>query len=209
MIMPEMPMERVSMAFAKFSNWKLNIFAGSVVQGLTNNPAYPNPPVSMADLKAASDGFGQAISDGWDGGRVLTAIKRAKRAAVISILRDEAHYVQIIAKHNPVVLLSSGFTAISKNTAQTPLIRPRILTTNNQHSAQLWLRLTRVPNANLYQVRWRVGAGEWVDGGIHPKARRLVLENLTPGTVYEIQVRALGGSTRYGEWSLSATKMAT
>ena len=204
-----MPMERVSLRFAKFPDLKLNIFAGSVSVGMTNNPAYPDPPVSMADLKAAGDGFERAITNAWGGGTVLTAVKNAARERLTSILRDEAHYVQIIAKNSLSTLLSSGFTATSKNTAQTPLIRPRILAALNQYTTQLWLRVTRVPNASSYQVRWRIGGGEWVDGGIHPQARRLVLENLTPGTVYEIQARGLGGSTGRSEWSLSATKMAT
>lgn len=204
-----MPMERVSLRFAKFPDLKLKLFASSVGVGMTNNPAYPDPPMSMADLKAASDGFEQAITDAWDGGTVLTALKNAAREQLISVLRDEALYVQIIAKHDLAILLSSGFTATSKNTAQTPLIRPRILAALNVYTTQLWLRVTRVPNASSYQVRWRIGGGEWVDGGIHPLARRLVLEHLTPGTLYEIQARGLGGSTGRSEWSLSATKMAT
>jgi hypothetical protein len=40
------------------------------------------------------------------------------------------------------------------------------------------------------------------------KARRLVLENLTPGTVHAIQVRAVGGSTGYSYWSDPVSHMA-
>ena len=40
------------------------------------------------------------------------------------------------------------------------------------------------------------------------KARRLVLENLTPGAVYAIQMRAVGGSTGHSCWSDPVSHMA-
>jgi len=58
-------------------------------------------------------------------------------------------------------------------------------------------------------VRIKVGDGDWQGGGIHPQARKIVLAGLTPGTTYQIQVRALGGRTGYSNWSMTATKMAT
>lgn len=197
------------MAFAKFRDAKLAIFGGSVILGMTNNPAYPNPPVSMTDLAAASDGFRKANGDASGGGTVLTAAKNAAREKLIGLLRDEAHYVQIIARKDLPALLSSGFTATRRNMAQTPLARPAILSILNRHSTQLWLSLTSVPNARAYQAQLKNGDGAWHEAGIYPQARRLVLEGLAPGTIYEMRVRAVGGSTGYSDWSLPASKMAT
>jgi hypothetical protein len=53
-----------------------------------------------------------------------------------------------------------------------------------------------------------VGGGEWQEAGIFPQARRMVLANLTPGTIYNIRVRALGGSTGYSEWSPVTSRMS-
>jgi hypothetical protein len=125
------------------------------------------------------------------------------------MLRDEVHYVQSIAKNNLSALLSSGFTAIDRNTAQSPLPKPLIKAVLNQSSGELWLRVKRVPNARNYQVRRKVGEGEWMDDGIHSQTRKIVVPDLTPGIVYTIQVRALGGSTGYSEWSMAKSKMAT
>ena len=185
------------------------IFAGSVVIGLTNNPNFPNLPVSLADLSTATDDYRNAFVNSMRGGMVQTATKNQARARLISVLRDEAHYVQIIAKNDLPTLLSSGFTAIDRNTAQTRLPKPVILKVLNQSSTQLWLRVKRVPNARSYQVRLKIGDGEWFDGGTCSQARQIVLANLTPGTVYGIQVRALGGSTGYSDWSMATSKMAT
>jgi hypothetical protein len=40
------------------------------------------------------------------------------------------------------------------------------------------------------------------------KARRRMLENLTLGTVYAIQMRAVGDSTGYSYWSDAVFRMA-
>ena len=197
------------MAFAKLRDNQLSVFAGSVILGLTDNPAFPNLPVSLADLSAATDDYRNTLVNVLGGGTLQTALKNQARARLITVLRDEAHYVQIIGKNNRSALLSSGFTDIDRNTAQSPLAVPVVKAVLNQHSGQFWLRLKRVPNARNYQVRLKIGEGEWMDGGIYSKARKIVVPDLTPGTLYTIQVRALGGSTGYSEWSMATTKMAT
>ncbi|PYR85245.1 MAG: hypothetical protein DMG18_06830 [Acidobacteria bacterium] len=39
------------------------------------------------------------------------------------------------------------------------------------------------------------------------KSRSMTITGLTPGTIYAIQVRALGGSTGSGDWSDAVTHM--
>ncbi len=200
---------RVSMAFAKFGDRRLGFVGRSVLLALANNPNFPDPPVSLADLTAVVDAYDDARVENRIGGQVATAQKNEARDRLISVLRDEAHYVQITAKYNLPALLSSGFRAIERNTTPTPLARPVIRKADNQVSTQLRLLVQRVPNARVYQVRWKIGEGDWQDGGSYTQARTMVLKNLTPGTVYILQVRAVGGSTGCSDWSLAITKMAT
>ena len=56
------------------------------------------------------------------------------------------------------------------------------------------------------QVPEGVGA---VGGGIFPNTKNNVLANLAPGTVYNVRIRAIGGSTQYSEWSATMSLMAT
>ena len=72
----------------------------------------------------------------------------------------------------------------------------------------LRLRLTSVPNARSYQAQLKVGDGEWQDADIHQQARKLILQGLVPGTLYQIRVRATGGSTGYSGWSMVTSCMA-
>jgi hypothetical protein len=41
------------------------------------------------------------------------------------------------------------------------------------------------------------------------QSSRIILGSLTPGKVYMIQARAIGGSTGFSDWSTSVTIMAT
>jgi hypothetical protein len=52
------------------------------------------------------------------------------------------------------------------------------------------------------------GANGWQAVGTFTNSRRIVLENLTPGTTYTVQARAVG-TTGYSEWSDPVSRMAT
>jgi hypothetical protein len=40
-------------------------------------------------------------------------------------------------------------------------------------------------------------------------ARKIILTSLTPGTVYNVQARAIGGSTGYSDWSDPSSHIVT
>ena len=200
---------RVSLRFARFKDRSIGFIGRSILTGLANNPFFPDLPVSLADLEQAVEDYENAHVLSMGGGRLQTSRKNAARARLISILRDEAHYVQIVAKNNLPALLSSGFTDTDRNTAQTKLSTPYVRRVLNQSSGQLTLRVNRVRNARSYEVRLRAGDGDWFDAGTYSQARNIVLLNLIPGTVYGIQVRAFGGSTGCSDWSMATSKMAT
>ena len=45
--------------------------------------------------------------------------------------------------------------------------------------------------------------------GIFTNSRRIEIGNLTPGTTYTVQTRAIGGSKGYSEWSDPQSTIAT
>jgi hypothetical protein len=69
--------------------------------------------------------------------------------------------------------------------------------------------LQPVTNAKTYEIRVSSTANAWQHGGTFTQTRHLVLENLTPGTHYTLQARAVGGSTGYSNWSDPISHMAT
>src|SRR5258706_14260539 len=68
--------------------------AQAVWTGLTGNPAYPNPSVDLAVLKAAVDGYTAALAAALDGGKTALMERDAKRVALIRILQNLAAYVE-------------------------------------------------------------------------------------------------------------------
>jgi chitodextrinase len=89
------------------------------------------------------------------------------------------------------------------------LATPAILGVTNGASTTLTLNVEVVTNAKAYEVRQSTTAGTWQDAGTYTQARRIVVEGLTPGTVYTFQVRAVGGATGYSDWSDPISHMAT
>jgi hypothetical protein len=198
---------RVNLGFANYSDSNLNDFTLNVIASLTGNASFPTPPVTLADLGTLQTAFQEAMTAAAPGGRHLTAAKNAARMALINALRTVATYVQGIASQDVAMLLTSGFQANSTNRTRTPLPAPNILGIYNEFSATLTVRLQPVSNARAYQVRASTGSTvlPTVDS---TAARRVVVGNLTPGTVYTVQCRALGGSTGYSDWSDPVSHMA-
>ena len=72
------------------------------------------------------------------------------------------------------------------------------------------MRLTPVLNAKAYHVQTNTnGNGTWTEAGIYTQARRIELGNLTPGTVYNVRARAIGGSAGCSDWCKPNSLMAT
>jgi hypothetical protein len=198
---------RVSHRYVRLTDTSFNIFGSSVILGMTNNPAFPNPLVPLATLSALQTDYAQKLAANLTGGTVATAAKNKARAALTDGLRRQGIYVQGVA-NEMITLLSSGYSSVSQNRAQTQLVRPWIRKILNEDTGKLTLRVTPIANARNYQVQIQVGGGEWQEAGIFPQARRLVVANLTSGTVYNIRVRAIGGSTGYSEWSNVTSRMS-
>jgi hypothetical protein len=184
--------------------------ADDVVDGLTGNPAFPTSPVAPAALTTLNTTLRTAITAADAGGPQQTAAKNKAYNAVTDALRKNANYVEIQANNDLETLLSSGYDVVSTNRAQAPLYQPLILSIENLATTQLLLRLQTVLNAKSYQVQISTSVnGPWQEAGIYTAARRIVLMGLTPGTVYFVRVRAIGGSTGYSEWSVPVSLMCT
>jgi hypothetical protein len=200
---------RTSLAFSRLSDAELVTFTENVIASLTGNAAFPTPLVSIADITAALGTFNTKLAAAADGGKQATAEKNDAREALDNLLRQEAAYVQSIAGNDLATLLSSGFDATSSNRTRVPLNKPVVDGILNEMSTQLTVRLQPVDNARAYEVRMSYGPNGWQAAGVFTQARRIVLSDLTPGTTYTVQARAVGGTTGYSDWSDPVSHMAT
>ncbi len=204
---------RVLLGFAAAPDHSLEETATAVLQKFYGNAAYPNPPVTLLVFQAALTAFSLSIAAALQGGPEETADKNNKREILIGLLRQIAGYVQENHGNDLATLLSSGFEAVSTNRASTPLPAPTIKDILNEMSCQLIVRVSPIDNAKCYEVRYALIAaggalGPWQTGGLHTSSRSMPVGGLTPGGNYSFQVRAVGGSTGYSDWSDPVSHMS-
>lgn len=213
-----MPHLRVLLGFTTASDASTLETGQAVHDHLYTSPLWavpPNPviPVTAAALDAAVEAFGSAIAAAQLGGPADTADKNNKREALIVLLRQLAGYVQENHGNDLAKLLASGFEAVSTNRASVPLEAPTIKDIINGMSGQLIVRVGRVDNARAYELRYALigpgGApGAWITTLLFTSSRSMPVGGLTPGGNYLFQVRAVGGSTGYSDWSDPVSHMS-
>lgn len=194
---------KVSLGFSKMSDHGLENTANEVITGMTGNSHYPSPPVTMVELREATDAFSAALGAMWDGGPRATALKNERRAELTKLLFDLGCYVQTACDHNLVVLLSSGFKAVQTTHTTGPLEMPVVVEVKNDGAGVLSMRLKAVKRAQAYEVRYslaNVDPAVW-QTLVFTQSRAMRIPNLNAGVVYQLQARAVGGSTGHSIWT--------
>jgi hypothetical protein len=186
---------------------------GVILAGLTNNPSFPSPPVDLQALKTAVDDLNAALAAQAHAGLAATAEKNSKAAVLTEMLRKLKHYVEDNCGNDVTVLLSSGFAAAGNTRNRAPLPNPAIVSVDLGLSGELLLTVTRIPRAKCYEVRMATAGadnmpGPWQPAGLFTNSQSMSVRGLAPGMTYAFQVRAIGGSTGYSDWSNSVSRMA-
>jgi hypothetical protein len=177
----------------------------AVVKGLDGNTAYPNPSVDLATAKAAGALYSAALADALDGGKKAVVARNKQRENVIQILRQLAHYVELNCKNDVGTFLSSGVELATKNPPQ-PLTPPMIRKVAHGNAGQLLVSVDPLKGAYSYEVRFGMSGANgsqpasWQSIGFTSARSAVTVDNLTAGTVYVFQARALGplGYSDYG-----------
>ncbi len=199
---------RVSLSFVKLPKDQLNSYIILVLVCLKNNLLFPNLPVALTTLSALQAAYQDAMNAAAVGGSKDTKALAEARDAVVVALRQIAAYIQSLNLTESQVLTSGYDVVVWSNTPIT-LVAPVVTGLDNSISTQLAVYLQAVPGAKAYHVQYCLGTGAWQEAGIWPNTKNIILKNLTPGTVYTVRVRAVGGSDQYGPWSLSMSLMCT
>jgi len=206
------PQIRIADGLRTQSAERLIATARAIIEGMTGNPSFPSPPVDLKTVQAALDDLSAALIAQPNGGPLATAEKKNKQEALILLLRRLRYYVEGHCGNDLSVLLSTGFQAAVTTRVRSPLANPSILNLGLGNSTELVLKVTPIAHAKCYEVRMAaVGAGDspgpWQTAGLFTNSRSMTIEGLTPGTTYMFQVRAVGGSTRYSDWSNPVSRM--
>ena len=184
--------------------------------GVFGNPAvFSNTPVDGPTFQSAIDRFATAVAAVvHDGGKIVVEQRNKCRAEVLMMYRALGHYVEAACKNDMSTFVSSGFTPISKPQVSTsqPLQAPQIDSIEQGQTGQFILTFTRVPKARHYEVSYvpLTAAGATAEPTtikVTNTRPPMIINNLTPGTVYKFQVRAYG-KPGYSDWSATVQRMA-
>ena len=207
---------RVKLGYDGLSDKDVATQGVAVVDGMTNNPKFVNPPVNPADLKTQVETFASLIAAAADGSKKAITERKKQRAVVVKMLRQLGHWVEANCNDDAATLQSSGYQQQAtpvRNASPQPLDGPPTFKLENgPNSGQVVLRGKPVFKAVSYTVHYApMGSdgkpGSWTEMSPVTVIRSITVNGLTPGTTYAFQVRALGRAG-YTNWGDSVTRMA-
>jgi hypothetical protein len=208
----------VSLWYKKLPVEALPPCAGWIVSCMSSNAAFNKPPIPYVppvppdptaplDMTTRIANLETAIKNYEDGGSQALNARTIAYNAVIEGLDALGFYAQTVGRFNLPLLLASGFQARSKNRGQVKLDTPSITGIDNDSPTTLDVHATAVANALLYEVQTCIGTADWKTVLFSQQARTITLTGLTTGTVYNVRVRALGGSTGQSDWSMPGSSI--
>jgi hypothetical protein len=186
----------------------LVVASGRIVASMAGNAVYPLPKPTLAQVIAARDTYVAAVAV-LDRGKLSVARRNGAREPLVQLLRELALYVQQASGGDREKLLASGYPVQKTrqpssvpNPPQNLRLRPAKI------SGQMLARCDTLPSAKSYQWRYASATAPttWLLQDPTTSAS-CTLEDLVPGTIYTVQVRAVS-SKGVSEWSDGATLMA-
>ena len=180
-----------------------------IVSGLTGNASFPSPTPALTAISSALADFSSALAEAVHGGVDRTAAKNAKRAVLVSLLRQLGSYLTIHADGDLEMLLSTRFPIQQTSRSPIgPLPAPNApLLTQGPNTGVL--AATSSPVNGAYVYNWRIALASAPTQFVQTAqttGARTTFAGLTPGQIYNVQLNAVG-SAGTSDWSDDATSM--
>ena len=167
--------------------------------------SYPSPSPTLEVVGTANAALWVAINEAAGGGREKSAIKRARLAELVSLIRQLAAYVTATANGDMAKLLSSGFPIQKPNRARigelpTPAT-PKV--THGMLSGQADAVTPPVYGASSYNWRAsKASAPNVYQVTLQTTSSRAKLDGFIPGELYNVEVNAVGAAG-VSNWSVA------
>jgi hypothetical protein len=144
-------------------------------------------------------------TDALDGGKRTISAKRKQREAVIKMTTQLGHYVEAASNNDLATFTTSGFTAVSNTRTPPRPLSPASFkyVDRGTNTGQVVVKPAPQNGALSFELRYcpvpAAGvAPNWVTQTL-PGSKPVTVGNLTPGTNYQFQIRALG-RLGYSDW---------
>jgi hypothetical protein len=196
--------------FSKFTDNDFAKRLHAIRDGITGNSAFPTPPVDMTVFKSSVELYDTLITDALDGGKKAISAKRKQREIVTKLAIQLGHYVWAAANNDLAVFNTSGFeVAQNTKTPPQPLSKASFqYLDRSPMSGQIVIKPKSQDGAISYDVHYNALPAGAVSALTLPSPKAATISNLTPGTTYQFQIRALG-KLGYSDWSDPTTFICT
>lgn len=187
----------------KDSDAQLDQDVETIIASMTGNANFPTPSPTLAVITTALSAFTVALADAANGGVEKTAIKNARRAELVSLLRQLSSYVFATADGDMTKLLSSGFPAQKTNRSPIGPLPAPASPVLSQGPVSGSLGASTPPVNGAYIYNWRVAlasAPTTYVKQVQSTAASNTFDGLTPGQVYNVQLNAVG-TAGASDWS--------
>jgi hypothetical protein len=197
-------MNKVAISFvSRDTDARLIASGGRILTSLTGNPHYPAPKPALATVQAALDAFAAAVA-GLDRSSASIAVRDKARLPLKQLLRELSLYVQQASQGDREILLGSGYPLQKGRQPAVKPDTPHNLRLRQGNSGQIVARCNAEPSALSYQWRYATGQAPAVYSQQEPSTKATTtLVGLVPGTLYSVQVRAVG-TRGVSDWSDAA-----
>lgn len=182
-----------------------------ILAAMTDNPFFPGPFGGLAaeleiirgDVKNLEVGFMEGLS----GAKDKIAGRKNAEEVFAKDFKDLAAYVNLVAKGNEKMLVSSGFEISKEGSSaarQHRSIQPQLELKQCDKRGSVYGRTKRVPGAKSYELHVAIGdpstEGNWRHKAVLPNASWTEIGGLTAGQDYNFRLRCIMADGP-GPWS--------
>lgn len=182
---------------------EIKALAQTIITGLTDNPDFPNPPVSPAELQAELDSFislcDTQIADQAKS-QQSTEAKQAGRDLLTDSMKSELRYAEDAVDGNNAKLAALGWSGKAAPTHLQPPGQPRTLEAPRQGEGWLfldWKAPAEGGKAAFYRLERRLTGGAWELAGMAVDSE-VMLVNQERGKELEYRVIAVNKAGESG-----------
>jgi hypothetical protein len=203
-----MKFPKIQLSFASYTDADFLQKSQYIVTSMTNNPSFPSPIPTLADVQEATGAYAEALNAAASLGRVAVAEKNAARATLEGLLAQLGMYVMFVANGDEAILATSGYT-LAKIPQPRKLENPGNVTLTDGISAGELNSFVPKGNATsfIHQITdaTPTEATNW--SNFPASTSQYTFTNLTPGKQYWVRVAAIGNRKQIA-YSNVATQFA-
>ena len=126
-----------------------------IIEEMTDNPDFPDPPPALAELKKEVPEFQEVHTNALSGDKKQVSIKNDKKVIILALLQALADYVTVKSKGERTLIISGGFDVPSETNStrnQPPSIEK--LEVELGQAGEATTRIKNVKNAKAYVYQY-------------------------------------------------------